>query len=37
MQFDWNEHFSHFELSAAAIKICVWINSAGLNNLGQSY
>ena len=36
-QFDWNEHFLHFELSAAAIKICVWINSAGLNNLGQSY
>ena len=29
------EHFSPFKLSSAAIKIGVWINSAGLNDLGQ--
>ena len=34
-QFDRNEHFSPFELSSAAIKIGVWINSAGLNDLCQ--
>ena len=34
-QFDRNEHFSPFELTSAAIKIGVWINSAGLNNLGR--
>ena len=34
-QFDRNEHFSPFELSSAAIKIGVWINLAGLNNLGR--
>ena len=34
-QFDRNEHFSPFELSSAAIKIGVWINSADLNNLGR--
>ena len=34
-QFDRNELFSPFELSSAAIKIGVWINSAGLNNLGR--
>ena len=33
-QFDRNKHFSPFELSSAAIKIDVCINSAGLNNLG---
>ena len=34
-QFDRDEHFSPFGLSSVAIKIGVWINSAGLNNLGR--
>ena len=29
------EHLSPFELSSAAMKIGVWINSAGLNNLDR--
>ena len=33
--FDRNEHFSPFELSSMSIMIGVWINSAGLNNLGR--
>ena len=33
--FDQNEHFSPFELSSMSIMIGVWINSAGLNNLGR--
>ena len=36
MQFDRNEYFSSFEFSSAGIKTGVWINSAGLNNLGRS-
>ena len=31
-QFDRNEHFSPLELSSAALKIGVWINSAGLGS-----
>ena len=34
-QSDLNEHFPPFEFSLAEIKIGVWINSAGLNNLGR--
>ena len=34
-QFEQNGHFSPFEISSAAIKIGVWINSAGLNDLGR--
>ena len=33
--FDRNEHFSPIDLSSPAIKVGVWINSAGLNNLGR--
>ena len=36
-QFDRNEHFSPSEFSSAGIKIRVWIDSAGLNNLGRPY
>ena len=35
-QFDRNEHFSRSEFSSAGIKIGVWINSAGLINLGRT-
>ena len=34
-QFDQNEYFSLFEFSSAGIKAGVWINSGGLNSLGQ--
>ena len=36
-QFDRDEHFSLFELSSVPIKIGVWINSVGLNNLGRPW
>ena len=34
-QFDRDKYFSPSEISSAGIKIGVWINSTGLNNLGR--
>ena len=33
--FEQNEYFPPFEFSSAGVKTGVWINSAGLNNLGR--